>query len=446
MKQISLLLILLNFLVFFSACEKEENTNLNGMAQFSFALNELNNRTTSNADPSAIWVTVLDRDNQPLLEDEKIDLIFFNDEFITEPISLVPGDYSITKFMVLDENNNVIYATPVEGSDLSHLVTMPLPVDFVITEDATSKLELEVVSTEAGSGADFGYSTFTFGVVDYVQFLVAPFAYDFTSANFELTNATYELFSGTELIVSGNLYDSTNVIISRIYDSYTLVVNKPSYEEFTIDLTYEEIQKYTIDPLEIILLGNGYAGIVIQPDSSNGKDASVWTEEPDSNYGETTGLHALAWTWTADGYNDGIWLSFIEFDISSIPLNGHILKATLTLSFDDDSYFSNLYSLHKPNEAKLQRVIEAWDEDLITWNNQPSASLDGEILIPSTIDSPGVDYKIDVTGLVRDQKELGNFGFKLSLQNEDYYRGVVLASSDDSNPTNHPKLEIIYTE
>ena len=35
-------------------------------------------------------------------------------------------------------------------------------------------------------------------------------------------------------------------------------------------------------------------------------------------------------------------------------------------------------------------------------------------------------------------------GFSIALQNESYYRRLVFASSDNMDPTKHPKLEVTY--
>jgi len=184
--------------------------------------------------------------------------------------------------------------------------------------------------------------------------------------------------------------------------------------------------------------------LIVQPDAAMGKDATVWTERPDRNTGNIPSLDALAWTWFGDGFDEGLTRSFIQFDLSDIPGNSNILEAKLYLSFNEESFFANLYHRFERNDLAVQSVAEEWEESTITWNNQPAVNSQSMIVVPSTIDEPFEDYEIDITAIIQEQVRGTNNGIRLSLQDEIYYRGVVLASSDHPNSDLHPKLQVIY--
>lgn len=54
---------------------------------------------------------------------------------------------------------------------------------------------------------------------------------------------------------------------------------------------------------------------------------------------------------------------------------------------------------------------------------------------------------MDVRDLVQDMIDYPNesFGFQLSLKEEQYYRKMIFASSDNNQASLHPKLDICYT-
>ncbi|MCX6897030.1 MAG: DNRLRE domain-containing protein [Verrucomicrobia bacterium] len=104
-------------------------------------------------------------------------------------------------------------------------------------------------------------------------------------------------------------------------------------------------------------------------------------------------------------------------------------------------------SLSGSNAALLQRITGAWNDTTVTWNNQPATTNVNEVpLLQST--NPNQDYlNIDVTSMVMDmiQYPSSSYGFMIKLQNENYFRSMIFASSNHPDCNKHPKLEIKYT-
>ncbi len=180
--------------------------------------------------------------------------------------------------------------------------------------------------------------------------------------------------------------------------------------------------------------------IILRP-GPEGKDALCHTILPDNNYGNIQMFKSMAWThWGEPGRHR----SMIEFDLSMIPPDAIILQASLSLYF---ATFEITYVPHTgDNDSYLLRITEPWEEDEVTWNNQPATTMENMVILPQSTD-PEQDYPdIDVT----DQIQLmvsepeNNHGFMLQLITEVHYRSLMFASGDCENPDKRPMLEIIY--
>ncbi|MEY4604181.1 MAG: hypothetical protein RIT43_1473 [Bacteroidota bacterium] len=186
--------------------------------------------------------------------------------------------------------------------------------------------------------------------------------------------------------------------------------------------------------------------LTLQPDAVSGKDAFINSLQPTTPSGASQDLSAIAWT------NSGSPVTvrgLIKFDLSSIPQGSLVNSATLYLYHNPSS--SNTSAQHQSlsgsNEGVIRRITSEWDENTVNWNTQPTATAVNEVGIPQSV-SATQDYVLDVTPLVQDMVSFptSSFGFQIRLVTEDYYRSLIFASSDQSDPTNHPKLVVNYTD
>ncbi|HEY4784487.1 MAG TPA: DNRLRE domain-containing protein [Bacteroidales bacterium] len=179
---------------------------------------------------------------------------------------------------------------------------------------------------------------------------------------------------------------------------------------------------------------------IFQPDGSNGKDAVIESIIPDQNNGGTSLFTLFAWT--TNGEFDTA-RSLIEFNLSYIPPQTKIKKAELSLYWKP---FGNLTDQTGENAFSIYRITQPWDEATVTWNNQPSTTDLYKVMVPKSTSIDQSYLNIDVTYLVQDMIDdpSTNYGFMLKLDTEFPYRLVVLASSNDSDKTKHPRLVIYY--
>jgi hypothetical protein len=189
--------------------------------------------------------------------------------------------------------------------------------------------------------------------------------------------------------------------------------------------------------------------ITIQPGPEDGKDAFV-EDYPYSNYrnlnwGGSDEFAAISWTAQGVPY---VVRSFLEFNFAAVPEKAIIDSARLSLfAYGNEGHGYGHDTLTGSNESYLLRVLTEWDENSVTWNEQPETTEHNQVLLPGS-NHPMQDYiGIDVTGLVRDIHDhpgMG-FGFMLRLKHETGYRRLMFASSDANEKGMRPKLDIYYS-
>lgn len=181
--------------------------------------------------------------------------------------------------------------------------------------------------------------------------------------------------------------------------------------------------------------------ITIKPSATQGKDAQVYSIGNTTNYGNVVNL--LLNTWTNQSVLGSIRF-FLEFDLSSLPANAIIDSAYLKLYYD--SLNSVNYRTHMgQNDMEVKRVSSPWNENTITWNNQPATSATNVLTIPP-FTNPTQNYIINVSLLVQDIISTQNYGFMFKMLDESNFgRASIFASSDHPDSTLHPELTISYS-
>ncbi|HER09967.1 MAG TPA: hypothetical protein ENO20_13770 [Bacteroides sp.] len=126
---------------------------------------------------TAALVTITGENGEIVAEKELLPLYRFGEQYITESLTLPVGNYTLTEFMLTDDAGTILWATPVEGSPLAHLVRRPLPIPFVVGFEQTTDLHVQVVRVEGHSPSDFGYVRFP---IDFVERFCLRVFYSYT--------------------------------------------------------------------------------------------------------------------------------------------------------------------------------------------------------------------------------------------------------------------------
>lgn len=171
---------------------------------------------------------------------------------------------------------------------------------------------------------------------------------------------------------------------------------------------------------------------VIQPSS---KDAYVGKLYPDDKHGSEVWLYVGRWTSSTD-----VYMSIIQFNLTSIPSAATITSATMELWCGDAGSPTAYY-------IKFYRMLKDWDETTVTWNNPSDkydyATVDGS----STVSGPNTWYSFDLTTLVQNwfNNTYANYGVLLIGDETANYTYKAFYSKEVSDTAKRPKLTVIYS-
>lgn len=203
--------------------------------------------------------------------------------------------------------------------------------------------------------------------------------------------------------------------------------------------------------------------VILKPNAVIGKDAAIMNYDngciatidsvspADMNFANDTVLWMKDWTWYAIGCNGGTLRSLLCFTgLDSIPQNATILSATLRLygtNADRNTSYPGAPSGFYANTVVVQQVIYPWDENTVTWNTQPTTTTANQFTLPQSTLEYNWNCSVsnpNLVAMVQSMVSGNNYGFLLKLQNEAHYRNLAFSSSDCSDSTLWPELEVTY--
>ncbi|MBT1711798.1 hypothetical protein KK062_26390 [Fulvivirgaceae bacterium PWU5] len=203
----------------------------------------------------SLYVTIADAGGHDVYTLKQITLITLGSEYVSEPLLLPPGEYTLKDFLIADTAGNTLYATPKQDSPLARWVANPLPVSFSVTENAVTGLDVQVLAVGEHSAGEFGYVTFRVDVAPFPYFRLSVFAHDSAHALvFSPVRAC--ILDGIDTVYKQTLSAGTQYIAffgdpSR---TYTLSLTQPSYRRYTQTFVLSELLA-TLDgaPLSVTL-------------------------------------------------------------------------------------------------------------------------------------------------------------------------------------------------
>lgn len=248
----------------FSSCQEEDEPLQEQQVQFGLNITDpenSNGRQLSDAnDFRHLLITIKDASGNAVLAWKELSLYDFGGKYMTEPITLKPGTYTITNYAILDSNKAVTYATPREESQKAYLVTDPLPVEFTVMNGKVTEVSPEILPININSTAqEFGYATFTFEEAELFHAYINAFALN-NYNKLKLTEAELVLYAGQDennLEYVGRLYlqERNNLLtFSKAYKRYGIKITKPGYDEYYKVFAASNLSKHYFDPLKVILI------------------------------------------------------------------------------------------------------------------------------------------------------------------------------------------------
>lgn len=463
-------LSLLAFL-FSTSCEKIFNDKAGkGKVEFSMSIPGAATKSDTGVLPDSgiaayhIMISVEDLKGNSVITDSLIPVYVFGTGFTSQDVQLSTGDYNLTKFLVIDPSGAVIYASPVEGSPLAYLVNDPLPVGFSILSGQVTEVIPQVLLVGDQPPSQFGYASFGMQIIKPLDFwticiLDCPMCMRPT----ELTTAKLTVYSTDGWYYKFGLEAGVNHLIIRGGSKvYTFLLEKEGYQPQTLQFTAEELNNTTKeDPLVLRIPWDSYQWKVleIQPGPLDGKDAMISNLEPDRNFGdykyfEATFLSEPVLTVMRSNR------SLIWFNLNELPKSAVIKKVTLSLMYDLPVPWDPSIFITEPDTSSLwyggvlQQVTEPWDENQITWNNQPKVTEVNQVFISPFIKNANF-LTVDVTplytpaflstGVPNTGSAAAAYGMLFRLWPSEKFPGFRFASSDYPDAVMRPKLVVYYT-
>jgi hypothetical protein len=212
----------------------------------------------------------------------------------------------------------------------------------------------------------------------------------------------------------------------------------------TIKLTFQRYKNWeeavTLDAgqtltFNIIMIEAEIEDMEIMLSDSNGKDAGVETANEDTNYGN---LYFFA---VGNSSAPNTARAYLKFDLSEIPNDAVILSEDAYLSLYMFDYWGS-----GGTHIYHHQVLENWQEDEITWSNQPDEIFSdwiSEGYLPSSL--LGHYVKFDITSyLSGDWKNKDFYKYGVVLRGNEEIFAPLFYSSEYSEANKRPKLNFRY--
>jgi hypothetical protein len=228
---------------FVSACSDEQQPAKPGNVRFTInpTADAGGRISASLPEGASLYVSIQEAGGGDVYTLEHVTLLKLGDEYISEPLALQPGNYALTDFLIVNAADEVVYATPKEGSDMASWVDDPLPMAFGVSDNAITGLSVQVVSTSAYPATAFGYLTFQVGIVPGTSFRLAVFKP--TSTGFVFTQAQAYILDGVDTVHRQHLGEGPAAILfdGDLTKTYTLVVIQASYKKYTETFVLQDL-------------------------------------------------------------------------------------------------------------------------------------------------------------------------------------------------------------
>jgi hypothetical protein len=260
MKKFLLWLALVPFSLLFQTCSHDEAENsAPGNIQFAFQVDgATENGRTAEAlvipPGSNALISIKKHNGQIVYTRKPVEILSFGNGYITAPLALPWGGYYVTEFLIADDENNIIFATPLSGSPLASLIDHPVPFYFAIQADRVTHTGVQTISTDFHMPQAFGYATFDPELIS-PDLLLTTFVTNYEGGLKAATAHAYVLH-GTDTVFDDMLGAKVNTVHfdGVATETYKLIIHRPGFAPYRRTFILEELQdELQGDPLAVVL-------------------------------------------------------------------------------------------------------------------------------------------------------------------------------------------------
>ncbi|MEA3310671.1 MAG: DNRLRE domain-containing protein [candidate division WOR-3 bacterium] len=164
------------------------------------------------------------------------------------------------------------------------------------------------------------------------------------------------------------------------------------------------------------------------------QDATVWSNDPDGNYGTLPLLEILGGSGAEDTAR-----ALVQFDLTELPYTEDMVDtALLRLWLPPDTDYVG-------GHAGVYPATEAWDEGTVAWNNMPAENRYSTVLdlLPP---HPQMWFEVDITYIVYSwlYEDAENHGVYVEVPEETPYGDAWFAGKEYGDTALRPKLRVRY--
>lgn len=243
------------------SCDKEDKVIVEKEIKFSISVPTTESitggRTTALPEPTTLRVTIKDEEGTTVANRKELTLYKFGETFLSLPLTLETSEganYKLTEFFVLGADNQVAYVTPIEGSELAHLVADALEIEFAVSKDQITTVTPEVLFlSENANPQNYGYSQFGFNVVETISAVFSSFIT--VGSNVELTNSHLKIEGLRDISYQDetalwtyqtNLEAKSNLVTLKKASRYRVTASKTGYEAWNKTMSLADVQNVQI--------------------------------------------------------------------------------------------------------------------------------------------------------------------------------------------------------
>ena len=252
-KSYFLLLATATLLIF--SCSKKDIEQVNSSIEFSFGLNAKSvvKNATADINATAIVITIETLDGTEVCSNKRLLVAKNIDNYKSQPLSIDPGTYKLTKFMVVDNDETVRGVVPIgfsqqiNGNDA-------LPLFFEVRNGEVSTSLLQILQTDGKTPQDFGYVSFSLNGQNAFNFMLTTNIFNNGTQQLENTSAHVTIENESVTLFDQNTpADTNNITLNEGKGKYIITVSKDGYNTWKDTLSTFAFARYKLVPFSVLL-------------------------------------------------------------------------------------------------------------------------------------------------------------------------------------------------
>jgi hypothetical protein len=341
MKYLFYTLMMLSLIVSQSCVEETEP----GQQKLSigFSATSIDNQTVSDLPAnSKLVMNVQSPTGEAVMEFAEVQFQLDGQGFLTRPLDLPFGNYAITDFMIVNENDEIIYAVPKSTATLASDVTQPLNLEFDYSSSTAPQItDLRLLDVRNHKAEDFGYASFR--KPGYGLNIVLN-----EKGSSQATSGKASIMNGNVVIATYSLAARMNhiTIPAGLSGDHSLVISKDGFAGETFTLT------------ELLQKKSKTIKVALEPALTMLAYAETWFEYSFDLTGAQGSVVTVDW---GDGTTE-THESNPEFNtfIHTYPADGNY-NITVTGDLDEITSFYSFYGQGPMDEVNFQHLTELVD-------------------------------------------------------------------------------------